>query len=68
MKNPLLLKIMLNDKNNGYLKALRCFDGSVQVIEEMKFSEGTIIISKSRTGVSIEIIDSKSSEAMIIED
>ena len=68
MKNPLLLKIMLNDNKNGYLKALRCLDNTFQVIEEMKFSKGTIIISKSETITSIDIMQGGSSEAWIIED
>lgn len=59
---------MLNDKNKGYLKTLRCINNTIQVIEETKFSEGTIIISKSKTGTSIDIMQDGSSEAWIIED
>ena len=68
MKHQLLIEIKLDDRDEGYIKVLRCLDQTSQVIEEMKFSEGTITISKSKTHVDVEISDNGSSEAWVIEN
>lgn len=68
MRHPLLFEIKLSDKNEGCIKACRCINDTVQVIEEMKFSQGTIIISRSETGISVDIMQSGSSEAWVFEN
>lgn len=68
MKFPLRLEIQFNEDNNGYIKALRCFKNTVQVLEEMKFSRGINTITKSETSTSIDIMQGGSSEAWIIEN
>ena len=68
MKYPLRIEIQFDEDNNGYIKALRCFKNTVQFLEEMKFSKGTIIISKSEKNTSIDIINLGSSETWMIEN
>lgn len=68
MKHPLRIEILFDEDNNGYIKALRCFENTVQIIEEMNFSKGTTIISKSKSNTSVEIIDPGTSETWVIEN
>jgi hypothetical protein len=66
MEYPIFLEIKL-DRNEGQIKVLDRSHNIVQLIEEIKFSGKTIIITKSEKDISIDTFENESSKSWIME-
>lgn len=66
-KQP-FLNLTLKEDDNGYSKIIHCYPNHIQVIEEMSFEDGTIVISKSGKRINIEITDLQTLDTIIIEN